>query len=213
MMEDLKKKILDLDGHLNDKGVSLYAEAMKLRQVGKLPLEIQEHLQSCGFCTSKVIDLFELIEELDYSDMETHPVLGEGKNMELMLGEGEENLENILQQLLDEAVELPLFENMIESQLAYRNSQSQDALAVIHPSKEQLCLQKITFTFSKAIDKKCFISLTNNVGRKLKVELPLNVTEFTIDISDKNVFTPGLYYWKVMPQGEKALVGKVFILV
>lgn len=211
-MKNLSDKILDLEGHLNEQGISLYAEAMKLRQVGKLPKEIQEHLQNCGFCTSKVIDLFELIEDLDYSDLGTHPILGEGKDVQLLFGEGEQNLEHLLQELLDEAVELPLFENMLDDQFAYRSSQSQNALQVLSPTSEQLCQNKITFNFNQPIEKKCSISLTNNEGRKLKQEIPQGLTEFTIDISDTDTFTSGLYYWKVMQKGDKPMVGKVFIV-
>ncbi len=210
-MNDLNKKILDEDGHLNDSGIVLYAEAMKLRQIEKLSDELQQHLIDCGYCSLRVAQLFEHIEQIDFSDWGLHPILGEAKNIDLLLGDQSDNLDIAIQKLLEESIQVPLLENLIAAQHTYRNSNSSSELRVLFPQPEQLCMNTLTFNFSQAIDKNCKLSLSNHTGRILKTELPLNITEFSIDISDINTFPFGLYYWKLMPKGGKAIVGKVFI--
>lgn len=207
-MKEIEKKILDENGHLNEHGIMLYADAMKLVQVEKLPEFIQEHLHNCTFCSTKVIDLFKLIEDLDYSH-QIHPILGLSQDVDFTLDADSSHLEAVLQQLLDDAIQLPVFENLIETQFAYRNSKAKDLFQVLKPQSEQVCIRFIDFLFSQAITKKTFISLTHHNGRILKELIPIGNKEYRIDIADD--FTPGLYYWKVMIEGEKALVGKVFI--
>ena len=61
------------------------------------------------------------------------------------------------------------------------------------------------------IKKKCFISLTNKNGRILKEEIPMDQKEFRIVLNPNEQFPSGLYCWKIMSQGDKAIVGKVFV--
>lgn len=210
-MKDLEKDILDDEGHFNAKGLSLYAEAMKLARVDQLPNAIQEHLQACGYCSARVVHLFELIEDLDYTSLGKHPVLSDSANIDLSLGKNKDDLNTALQKLLDEAEQLPVFENLIETQFTYRNSQGKDTLQVIRPQAEQLCTSHINFVFNREIKKKCFVSLTHKNGRILKEVIPLGEKEFRIVLNPKEKFPSGLYYWKIMSQGDKAIVGKVFI--
>ena len=64
------------DFHLNDEGVALYVDALKLRRTQELPGEVRDHVSNCQVCRKEITGLFSLLAEEDYSAMGPHPLLG-----------------------------------------------------------------------------------------------------------------------------------------
>jgi hypothetical protein len=60
-------------GHLNDEGVSLYVDALKLDRVQNLPQMILSHVEDCHRCKQEITGLFSLLAEADYSNTGPHP--------------------------------------------------------------------------------------------------------------------------------------------
>jgi hypothetical protein len=63
-------------GHLNDLGVSLYVDALKLKRMGGLPENLVRHVEECQECRREITGLYELVLGEDYSTVHTHPTLG-----------------------------------------------------------------------------------------------------------------------------------------
>ncbi|MCU0443313.1 MAG: WD40 repeat domain-containing protein [Microscillaceae bacterium] len=67
------KRFFDAEGHLNDSGITLYVEGLKLDRTKELPEELQEHLDECAHCQYEVMDFYQLMKEEDVSQLTTHP--------------------------------------------------------------------------------------------------------------------------------------------
>ncbi len=73
-MHDVKE-FFSGDAHLNEEGVALYVDALKLKKVERLPGPIREHVASCQLCRKNVTGLFSLLADQDYSFVRKHPFL------------------------------------------------------------------------------------------------------------------------------------------
>ncbi len=63
------------DGHLNENGTSLYADALLLNKLQKLPSQITEHVGSCNDCKELVFGLYEVMQEQPFNASLPHPFL------------------------------------------------------------------------------------------------------------------------------------------
>ena len=60
-------------GHLNEEGVALYVDALKLERTEELPEEIRIHVAECHECRKEITGLFALLADADYDQATAHP--------------------------------------------------------------------------------------------------------------------------------------------
>jgi hypothetical protein len=60
-------------GHLNDEGVALFVDALKLDTVNQIPEQIRRHVEDCTECKTSITGVFSLLEKEDYGDVQNHP--------------------------------------------------------------------------------------------------------------------------------------------
>jgi hypothetical protein len=75
-VSDFSYKPQDLFGqghHLNDEGVALFVDALKLGHVEDLPIEIREHVGGCLDCKMEISDLDAATRDLEYSNVKDNP--------------------------------------------------------------------------------------------------------------------------------------------
>jgi len=63
----------DENGHLNDEGVALFVDALKLDTVNQIPEQIRRHVEDCAECKTSITGVLTLLEEEDYGDVQNHP--------------------------------------------------------------------------------------------------------------------------------------------
>ncbi|MFZ4619930.1 MAG: hypothetical protein ACOYNS_05175 [Bacteroidota bacterium] len=61
------------DGHLNENGISLYADALLLDKQKQLPPQITEHVELCDDCKEQVFGLYEVMQEQPVDTSLPHP--------------------------------------------------------------------------------------------------------------------------------------------
>ncbi len=57
-------KLFDENLHLNEEGVALYVDALKLDALEQLPEPVLEHVSECAMCKLNIEELFQLLEEV-----------------------------------------------------------------------------------------------------------------------------------------------------
>jgi hypothetical protein len=70
------------DGHLNEEGVALYVDALKLERTAELPRETRMHVSQCQRCRKEITGLFALLTDADYSGAVPHPFFEGGSRGE-----------------------------------------------------------------------------------------------------------------------------------
>ncbi|MGB0929234.1 MAG: hypothetical protein ACPGVB_00565 [Chitinophagales bacterium] len=196
-------------GHLTELGQMLYADAMKIEKVGKLPEELPEHVLDCDYCNGSVRSLYSLIADLDYP-IQQHPVLDIAEKSALSLSDSAENLDDLLQQLMTDAIEIPAYEKLMTSQAAYRN---EDAIGIqlIQPTENQLCKDSIDFHFTASENRLLTLTIENHEKKVFRQKFEAGTTHIRVDFQPKFDFPSGLYYWKLVLKGKKPLVGKIYL--
>lgn len=71
------------DGHFNDEGISLYADAIKLNKISELPQGFKSHLESCSSCQSELIDFSSIMSEVE-QDLAAHPYFNAEKEQQIL---------------------------------------------------------------------------------------------------------------------------------
>ena len=61
------------EGHLNDSGIALYADAIKLNKIAQLPDNFKSHVDSCTICQHQLVDFSAIMTDVDQSDIKQHP--------------------------------------------------------------------------------------------------------------------------------------------
>ena len=56
-------KLFDENLHLNEEGIALYVDALKLNTLEQLPEPVLEHVSECAACKLNIEELFQLLEE------------------------------------------------------------------------------------------------------------------------------------------------------
>jgi hypothetical protein len=57
-------KLFDENSHLNEEGVALYVDALKIDTLEQLPEPVLEHVSECATCKINIEDLFQLLEDV-----------------------------------------------------------------------------------------------------------------------------------------------------
>ncbi|MGB1243525.1 MAG: hypothetical protein ACPG49_13440 [Chitinophagales bacterium] len=200
---------LDKEGHLNQLGQMLYADAMKVEKVSQLPVELPEHVLDCDYCNCSVRSLYNLVVDLDYP-VQSHPVLDVVEKSSFSLSEDAANLDDILNQLMEEAVLIPAYEKLMETQAAYR---SNDAIGITLKEfdSQKLYQEGIDFHFTTSENRPLTLTIENHQKRVFRQKFEAGTTHIRVDFTPKENFPAGLYYWKLVLKGKKPLVGKVFV--
>ncbi len=68
------EKFFEEGKHLNDEGVALYVDALKLNTLEQLPAAIRDHVADCHECKKDITGLFTLIDDVDYGNVRSHPL-------------------------------------------------------------------------------------------------------------------------------------------
>ena len=65
--------IFEEDTHLNQTGVGLYVDALRLQKQDELPPEIVDHVEECEQCREKVFHYYQFKKNDDVSELKHHP--------------------------------------------------------------------------------------------------------------------------------------------
>ena len=83
------KTFFDEGKHLNEEGVALFVDALKLDTVEQLPGAVRDHAADCPECKKEITGLFALLDGVDYSDVRSHPSFniarGKGSRVPLLM--------------------------------------------------------------------------------------------------------------------------------
>lgn len=198
------------NGHLTVEGLTLYAEAIRLDAVVKLPEGFYQHLLTCDDCDDEVMTLAEFILHEPY-DAATHPYLGEQAASDYMITDNPEDLDRILEQLIAEATPVVRYERMIAQTFAFRSSTATH-FKVLAPEKDQLCVGEVVFRFENNTNKPIQLVVENQDRQRVAdAMIDADTNEYRIDCADTNQFSSGLYYWKAAVKGTKPLMGKFYV--
>lgn len=209
-MQKNNSKYFDPEGHLNTVGRSVYADAMKLEKVEQLPLNLQEHVGQCSYCSSLIILLYDAIQDIAYEEASPHPLFKTLPKSKWTLGNRPQDIETILTQLRKEAIEIPSMERLIQRGEVFRGQNHSQPL-LLTPHLEQLCLHQIDFEFTQPIGVAADLSIRNHQKRVFKGQIPAHTTHFTVSFQPKVQFPNGLYYWKMVLKGGSPIAGKFYV--
>jgi hypothetical protein len=70
---ELIQRFFGVGEHLNDEGVALYVDALRLKTVAQLPSSVRDHVTECQECRKSITGLFTLLDDTEYSDVQSHP--------------------------------------------------------------------------------------------------------------------------------------------
>jgi hypothetical protein len=62
--------------HISEQDVCLYVDALKLRKTDLLPEDIVAHVADCAACKQEVMQLYDTLQDVEYTDAESHPYFG-----------------------------------------------------------------------------------------------------------------------------------------
>ncbi len=209
-MQQNYSKYFDEEGHLNTIGRTLYADAMQLEKVEKLPDSLQQHVNDCSFCSSLIVVLYDAIAELNYSDLPSHPLLNVSPKGNFTLSDNPQDIERILEKLMAEAVEIPSMERLLKNQIAYRKL-GRIEIKVNKPTPNALCFNQLDFELEEALTESADLSIRNHKGRVFRALLPKGEKAYSVSLQPKENYPNGLYYWKLTPANGKPLVGKFYV--
>lgn len=196
-------------GELNASGRMLYAEAIRLNRLDELPADIYNHVLQSPWASAEIIDLYMLLEKEDYPTESPHPFFDLS---EISIGTDLANIDQILERLKAEAILNPTYEKVIQEQFAYRSSSAATLLKIVSPKEEQLITDSfIDFEWETNSDKNLILTLENHHRRLVKERLSAGTTSFKVQLTPKENFPSGLYYWKLALRGGKPVIGKIYI--
>ncbi len=69
----MKTNIFLSRNHLNENGIALYVDAIKLEQIDKLPAAIVHHVEQCEECKMQIMEVAELMAGQEYDKTVKHP--------------------------------------------------------------------------------------------------------------------------------------------
>jgi len=69
----VEKGFFDSTHHLNDAGVAMYVDALKLDVLDQVPQEVRDHVSECQKCRKEITGLYTLLMEEDYTTLRSHP--------------------------------------------------------------------------------------------------------------------------------------------
>ncbi len=68
-------KYFNQNKHLNDEGIALFVDALKLNKQEHLPESVQNHVENCEPCHQEIIELYAVMSTISYENRSDHPSL------------------------------------------------------------------------------------------------------------------------------------------
>lgn len=68
-------KAIKDQNHLSDEQIALYVDALRADKTDDLPLAILSHIDDCQPCHRQAIDLYSMLNDVDYTNIGAHPTL------------------------------------------------------------------------------------------------------------------------------------------
>lgn len=65
--------------HITDQDICLYVDALKLRKTEQLPSDIVAHVADCVECKKQIMQLYDVLKDEDYREIQSHPTFGQEK--------------------------------------------------------------------------------------------------------------------------------------
>lgn len=88
---------------------------------------------------------------------------------------------------------------------------SNKILQVTQPEKDAICVQQITFQFSKTTPQSYRLLLQNAQGEEIgEFKVPSNKLQFQISIENDKKYPMGLYYWTLLV-GKTPISNRLYI--
>jgi hypothetical protein len=67
------------DSHLNEDGIFLFVDALKLGVLDELPAVMRIHVETCLRCKQEILSLYDITEGQDYESLRPHPIFDQKK--------------------------------------------------------------------------------------------------------------------------------------
>lgn len=208
---DILKRIFDNDGSLNLEGRVLYAEAMHLSKVADLPKKLIDYVWQDDDSRLAIVELYELLNANNVQ-AQPHVYFKQSLNTTSFVSIDWNNLDAALEDILRSALSNEHTPNRrMERRMALSLKTSNKTLQVIQPEKDLVCVQQITFQFSKATPQAYRLLLQNAQGEEIEeFTVPSNSEQFQISIENEEQFPTGLYYWTLLV-GKTPISNRLYI--
>lgn len=218
--------------HLNDQGISLFVDALKLNRVKQVPDDIRAHVETCHRCRMEIMGLYGVVREQDYSDQGIHPFLGEGaadftaaekKSTGLKAGEWKFIFRIAAVIIIFIALGLYVFwgklspgrsnkiiaENFTPSpnlENLVNESYRAYSVEVLSPENGRNYSRAINFRWESDYVGPFFLKILNNRENIVR-EFTVRENQFHF----KEKLPRGLYYWKLETEEELLYIGKFYV--
>ncbi len=220
-LEYNKIDYFDQDGHLSDEAIALYVDGMKLDQLEKLPIEIHKHLSNCEQCNLSILELYNFTQNIDIETGE-HPFFSgiskPDKNLYFWLKVAAVFIvvvtigisvyffsrNHISQNNSLAFAEFAEFEQLIETK--YRN----EAVEIISPKNSENFDGKVLFKWNLPSASKVYLQIYDNKGNIVKGFEHITVKGQQYILTKE--LPPGLYYWKLITEGDMLSGGDVLFV-
>ncbi len=200
----------EADKHLNAAGRMLYTEAVQRDKIDLLPHDVYEHVNSCAECSAEILMLVELMEEEPIDANEQHPFFN-NPNSDYFVSGNLADIDALLEQIKADAVQIPLYENLIKEQLTASYRSSSTGIQILSPQNEHLYQDEVTFTFAEPTSSPSTLIVRNHQGQVYKAKIPANTLHHTIDFQSAEKFPTGVYYWQMIDRSRNRMVGKFYV--
>ena len=195
------EKYFDGEGRLTLEGVAIYAEAIKLNKVEKLPDSFQEYILKVPTAAQEVLEIYELIaeEELEGSYFPFDKVA----LSKYTVPKNNEDLDAFLADILRTVL---VEESTPNARLERRMLQTVKAegtrMQVLTPKENEVGIDKIQFSFNKSIGEESYLTIFSQKDEEVaEYELEERIVSFEV-ILDENLYPSGLYYWMLDCDGD-----------
>jgi|GEM_PF-5970637 len=197
-MDTIKEPYMNQEGHLNFEGITFYVNSLLQDNSEDIPPILFNHVKDCLICKSEVLELHETVG----SKTATPPPLTVSQNpasIETLLAQITEDAvfkNKLIEDIQQKATPNTYLSERMSEQLVMRDAQT---LQVVSPTKNQLCIGQIAFSFKETPSKPVSISIINNNGQEQEYTCPADKDSFVVDMS---VFPTGLYYYILYENGN-----------
>ena len=122
------------------------------------------------------------------------------------------NLDAALEEILQATLSSQYTPNQrMERRMALSLKTSNKTLQITHPKKDAVCIQQITFHFSKSTPQPYRLLFKDAQGNGIEeFEVPSNSEQFQISVEDHEKYPTGLYYWTLLV-GKTPISNRLYI--
>ncbi|MFK7906733.1 MAG: hypothetical protein AB8B69_16495 [Chitinophagales bacterium] len=190
----------DAEGNLTLEGVAIYAEAIKLDKVAELPNGFQDYILNVPNAAQEVLETYELIadEELDSA----YFPFGKSQKSIYKVPRTNEDLDVFLAEILQKALAEESTPNKRLERRMLQIVKGGDSLKVLTPKANELCIDKLSFTFNVSVGQETYLTIFNQGDEEvMEYEVEDSSTTFEVLLNENN-YPSGLYYWMLDNNGS-----------